>query len=376
MRLEDFDYELPESSIAQQALPDRAASRLMVVDRKAHGNEREPGATHAIFRDLPRFLGPDDVLVVNRSRVVPARLFVHRESGARVELLFVRSRANGEFEAWVRPIGRLRVDEVLRSDRPGIGFRFLGKASDREGRFRLETGPAAASAPEALDAIHGFHAFHADIEGILEALGHVPLPPYIHRPDEPADRDRYQTVYAREKGSVAAPTAGLHFDQELLSLLSARGVAVLPLVLHVGPGTFSPLEAAEVGANRLEPEQFHIPAETIAAIRQARGAGKRIVAVGTTVTRALEAAHGLGWFGGPAAAGGGRDFAAETDLFIYPGYRFAVVDAMITNFHLPRSSLLLLVSAFLGRERTLACYRKAVENEYRFYSYGDAMLIR
>jgi S-adenosylmethionine:tRNA ribosyltransferase-isomerase len=371
MRLEDFDYELPESLIAQQALPDRAASRLMVVDRKPLRDEPEPRVTHAIFRDLPRFLNADDVLVVNRSRVIPARLFLHRKSGARVELLFVRSRANEEFEAWVKPMGRLRVDEVLRSDRPGIGFRFLGKASDREGRFRLETESTAANAMDA------FHGLHPDIEGVLEAMGHVPLPPYIRRPDQPADRDRYQTVYAREKGSVAAPTAGLHFDQELLRLLSDRGVAVLPLVLHVGPGTFSPLEAAEVGANRLEPEQFRIPAETIAAIRQARGAGKRIVAVGTTVTRALEAADDLGWFGDePAASVGVRDLAAETDLFIYPGYRFGVVDAMITNFHLPRSSLLLLVGAFLGRERTLACYRKAVEKEYRFYSYGDAMLIR
>jgi S-adenosylmethionine:tRNA ribosyltransferase-isomerase len=367
MHLKDFDYDLPESLIAQHALPDRASSRLMVVDRSAavsNGDtspQGDPAVKHAAFRDLPTYLDENDVLVVNRSRVIPARIFVHRATGGRVELLFIRERRGGEFEAWVRPIGRLRSGEVLRgeADRGGdeYEFVFVEQIEAREGVLRLRSKTAGRVA----------------LEDVFEKLGHVPLPPYIRRPDEPEDHARYQTVYAREKGSVAAPTAGLHFDRPLLDAIAERGVTIAQLVLHVGPGTFSPLDEDEVAANRLQSESFEIPVETAAVIRDALAQGRRIVAVGTTVTRALESAHAMGAFN---AAPPKRRIAGETDLFIYPGYEFRVVDRLITNFHLPRSSLLLLVCAFLGRERTLACYRTAVRESYRFYSYGDAMLIR
>ena len=237
-----------------------------------------------------------------------------------------------------------------------FGFRFVARSRDREAIIRFE---AMAGAEVTLEAA-------------LESIGHVPLPPYIRRSDEPGDRDRYQTVYARESGSVAAPTAGLHFDDGLMARLREQGTEIVPLVLHVGPGTFSPLDDDEVEANTLHPESFEIPAGTIEAIRRTRAGGGRIVAVGTTVTRALESAGAMGWFDVPPPPHGR---AADTSLFIYPGYPFGFVDRLVTNFHLPRSSLLLLVAAFLGSGRTMASYRLAVEESYRFYSYGDAMLI-
>jgi S-adenosylmethionine:tRNA ribosyltransferase-isomerase len=363
MRLEDFDYDLPETLIAQHALPERSASRLMVVDRPGAGPSSGSVAvrTHVVFRDLPQFLDENDVIVVNRSRVIPARLFVHRATGGKVELLFIRKRNDNEFEAWVRSIARLVPGETLRCrDVEGgerFEFVFVRQIGDREGVLRLQ--------PRGGDV--------STLEEIFESLGHVPLPPYIRRPDEPGDRERYQTVFARDNGSVAAPTAGLHFDERLLSDLDRRGVVVAPLVLHVGPGTFSPLDDDVVEANRLQSELFEIPLSTVEAIRNARASGRRIVAVGTTVTRALESAWSHGVFDGKSPTGG---FSGETDLFIYPGYQFKVVDRLITNFHLPRSSLLLLVSAFLGREQTLDSYRSAVRKGYRFYSYGDVMLIR
>jgi len=355
MRLEDFDYDLPESLIAQHALSDRSASRLMVVDRD--GPDDAPVTAHAVFRDLPGYLDPDDVVVVNRSRVVPARMLVRRQTGGRVEVLFIRRHGPAEFVAWVRPAGRLKPDEILETGDPRFRLEFVSRLDDRQALIRLERAGGE----------------DLTLEDAVASIGHVPLPPYIRRPDEPGDRDRYQTVYAREGGSVAAPTAGLHFDDGLLDELAGGGVTIAPLVLHVGPGTFSPLDSDEVEANELQSEAFEIPAGTIDAVRGAREAGKRIVAVGTTVTRALESAHAMGWFDAPPPEHGR---AADTNLFIHPGYEFGVVDRLITNFHLPRSSLLLLVSAFLGRERTLACYREAVARSYRFYSYGDAMLIR
>lgn len=366
MRLSEFFYFLPESLIAQTALEDRGASRLMVIDRPvARGggpnavDPRDAQVTaHATFRDLPSYLDRNDVLVVNRSRVVPARLYARRKSGARLEVLFVRHRGEGEFEAWVRSIGRLREGELLRCEEDDrFGLRFLRQSGDREAILRLEAADGG----------------RASLEDVLEDQGHVPLPPYIRRADTRGDRERYQTVYAHEKGSVAAPTAGLHFDDGLIAALKKRGVEIAPLVLHVGPGTFSPLDSEDVEANRLQSESFTIPAETLDLICDARQRGKRIVAVGTTVTRALETAHAKGWLDKKRPPG---NLVDETDLFIYLGYKFEAIDRLITNFHLPRSSLLLLVCAFLGRERTLACYREAVERRYRFYSYGDAMLIR
>lgn len=354
MKLQDFNYHLPDRLIAQHAPADRASSRLMVIDR----NSPEAAVTHDVFRDLPRYLDRNDVLVVNRSRVVPARMLVKRSTGGNVELLFIRQVEQTEFEAWARPLGRLKPDEILVSEDGDYQFRFLRKTGEREAVIRLES-PECTSKFTLIDAI--------------ERIGHVPLPPYIHRPDEPVDHERYQTVYAEEKGSVAAPTAGLHFDEDLLSQLKETGVTVAPLVLHVGPGTFSPMEKGTVEENELQYESFLIPTPTIHSIRRAREQNGRIVAVGTTVTRALETAAIMGWFDIEPPEHGRL---TTTNLFIYPGYEFQIVDSLITNFHLPQSSLLMLVSAFLGREHTLSCYNTAVEQDYRFYSYGDAMLIR
>jgi S-adenosylmethionine:tRNA ribosyltransferase-isomerase len=344
LRLEEFSYPLPEALIAQEPAAQRTASRLLVASRRG-----TTPARHSTFAQLPEFLRAGDLLVVNRTRVVPARLLARRDDGAEVEVFFVRALDERRFVAWARPLRKLRTGDVLRLGESSI--RFAGRESEREARFEVtEAG--------------------ATVDQVVERFGHVPLPPYIHRADEPGDRERYQTVFAREKGSVAAPTAGLHFDEGLLAALRERGVEVRSLVLHVGPGTFQPLEHDEVEANRLGEEAFEIDAETLSAVAAARREGRRVVAVGTTATRALETAAARGWFEPPFA-----DRRGETDLFIYPGYEFRVVDALITNFHLPRSSLLILVCAFMGTERTLALYNEAVAMEYRFYSYGDAMIV-
>jgi S-adenosylmethionine:tRNA ribosyltransferase-isomerase len=346
MRLSDFDYPLPQELIAQEATADRAASRLMVCDRAG-------GApVHATFRDLPQYLREGDVLVVNKSRVVPARLLLTRSSGGKVEALFLHRIDDRDFTAWVKPLGRLHEGERLLAEDRATPFRFMKRSGEREAILRLDTSP------------------HATVEAALDAIGHVPLPPYITRADRPDDRARYQTVYAEAPGSVAAPTAGLHFDTPLLDALQQRGVELLSLVLHVGAGTFQPLEAEEVEKNRLHPERFQMDAATIERLQAAQHDKRRIIAVGTTVTRTLETLAARG-----ALDGEPRDYDAETDLFITPGCPFKVVDALLTNFHLPQSSLLLLVCAFAGRERLLAWYREAVTQRYRFYSYGDAMLI-
>jgi S-adenosylmethionine:tRNA ribosyltransferase-isomerase len=348
MRLDDFSYHLPESAIAQQAPADRASSRLMVVDRAG-----ALAPVDAAFRDLPDLLDASDVVVVNRSRVVPARMLLFRASGAAIEVLFIRALGPDRFVAWVRALRRLSTGEALYSESGEALVRFVEPLGDREAVLRVDP------------------ATRASLDALLDRDGHVPLPPYIRRPDTPDDRERYQTVFAREKGSVAAPTAGLHFDADVLSRLRGRGIDVVSLVLHVGPGTFQPLEHDVVEDNVLGREPFVLDEDTARRIIDARASGRRIVAVGTTVTRALETAAERGWLEEPPSTRSG-----ETNLFIHPGYTFRVVDRLVTNFHLPRSSLLLLVSAFLGRERTLECYRRGVERGYRFYSYGDAMLIR
>ncbi|MDH3196817.1 MAG: tRNA preQ1(34) S-adenosylmethionine ribosyltransferase-isomerase QueA [Candidatus Krumholzibacteria bacterium] len=346
MRLSDFDYELPPELIAQEATADRAASRLMVCDRAA-------GApVHATFRDLPQYLREGDVLVVNKSRVVPARLLLTRSTGGKVEALFLDPIDDRDFIAWVKPLGRLHPGETLKAEDGTTAFRFVERTGEREAILRLDASP------------------HATVEAALDAIGHVPLPPYITRADRPDDRARYQTVFAQAPGSVAAPTAGLHFDPPLLQTLQSRGVEVLSLVLHVGVGTFQPLEEEEIEKNRLHAERFQIDARTIERLQTARREKRRIIAVGTTVTRTLETLAARGCLDADP-----QDHDAQTDLFITPGYPFQVVGALLTNFHLPQSSLLLLVCAFAGRERILAWYREAVEQRYRFYSYGDAMLI-
>jgi S-adenosylmethionine:tRNA ribosyltransferase-isomerase len=344
--IDAYDYNLPPDLIAQEPLAERTASRLLVLDR-ARG-----ALTHRTFQDLPDLLSPGDLVVVNRSRVLPARLLGTRPGGGEAEVLLVRRRGPDLWDALLRPGRRLRAGAVV-DVAPG---------------FQVQVGatpsPSAPSGP--LRRVR-LLAPDDDSDAAIERHGHMPLPPYIRRPDTAADRERYQTVFAREKGSVAAPTAGLHFTPPLLEGLRTRGIETSEIVLHVGPGTFRPVEVADVRRHRVDPERFTIPPETAAAVSRARSEGRRIVAVGTTTTRTLEAALRCD---GTLPPGPG-----ETDLVITPGYRFRALDALITNFHLPRSSLLLLVSAFAGRERILAAYAQAVRHRYRFYSYGDATLI-
>jgi S-adenosylmethionine:tRNA ribosyltransferase-isomerase len=354
--MDDFDYELPRERIAQRPAPKRDASRLLVLDRAA-GSWRD-----ARFAEIGDHLRPGDLLVVNETSVFPARLMARRPGGAEVEILLIRPAdrshpedvSGGEWEALAGP---------ARKARPGERLELLG----RDGK------PAAGAAVEILDRLpSGGRRVRLLVPGAprdwIAAHGHVPLPPYIDRADEALDRERYQTVYARRPGAVAAPTAGLHFTPALLDELARRGVGRAAITLHVGPGTFRPVTAERAEDHVMEEEWYRIGADTARAIGETGPAGGRVVAVGTTVVRALESAA-RGWDGGPAPEEG------WTDLFLLPGAEFRVVDALLTNFHLPRSTLLLLVSAFAGRELVLEAYRHAVRAGYRFYSYGDAMLI-
>jgi S-adenosylmethionine:tRNA ribosyltransferase-isomerase len=332
----DFDYHLPEDRIAQRPAP-RGESRLLCL--AAAGPAR-----HRRVRDLPDILRPGDLLVVNDTRVVPARLYGAGRGGGEVELLLVEKLAALEWDALAKPGKRTRPgDRVRFAD--GLEAEVIATRDDGRRAFR----------------------FSEPVEPHLERLGHVPLPPYIKRADDDADRALYQTVFASEPGAIAAPTAGLHFDEDLLARLAAAGIERSAVTLHVGIGTFKPVTAELVHEHRMERERFAIPAATAAALRRARERGGRVVAVGTTVVRTLEASALLS--GGEPLAGSGA-----TDLFITPGFRFRVVDVLLTNFHLPCSTLLMLVSAFAGRERVLAAYEEAIGEGYRFYSYGDAML--
>ena len=356
-----FDYELPPGRVAQFPAERRDESRLLIVDRRA-GTWRDAG-----FSDLVDQLAPGDLLAVNETAVFPARLFARRPTGGEVEFLLVRpldgpdpELAEGRrWEALARPGRKARRGDALELlDREGrrSGARVVIEGKDEAGYrlIRLEV----PGAPWAWIAAHG----------------HVPLPPYIARPDVEQDRARYQTVYARRRGAVAAPTAGLHFTPELLDRLAARGVERAALTLHVGPGTFRPVTAESAEEHVMDPEWYRIPPETAEALARARAGGGRVVAVGTTTVRALEAAA-REWARPGHPAGAPAATQGWTDLFLRPGHEFRWVDAMITNFHLPRSTLLLLVAAFAGTELTLAAYRHAVDAGYRFYSYGDAMLI-
>ena len=351
-----YGYDLPPDLVAQEPLARRDASRLLVLDR-ASGT-----LAHRTFSDLPDLLRPGDLLVTNRSRVFPARLLGRRQGGGAAEILLVRREGPAVWEAMVRPGRRLRPGTIV-GVAPGFRVRVEGSTTRPE---RTVERPHAGEAPSPLRRVR-LLLDTLDPETALERHGHVPLPPYIRRADESADRERYQTVYARETGSVAAPTAGLHFTPGLLGRLAERGIERAELVLHVGPGTFRPVEVEDVREHRVDPERFTIPEETAAAVDRARADGRRVVAVGTTATRALESATD--------DAGRIRAGEGETGLVIVPGFRFRVAGALVTNFHLPRSSLLLLVSAFAGRERVLAAYAEAVRLRYRFYSYGDAMLV-
>jgi len=340
MDLAEFDYELPQELIAQAPLPDRAASRMLVVDRARQRWEDRR------FRDLPDFLSPGDCLVLNDSRVFPARLFGRRAgvnaSGA-VEVLLLHPVDGGAkvWDALVHPGKKMRVGEIVRfTGDLEAEVIARGEFGERTLRFRTDH----------------------DVYDEIEKIGHVPLPPYIKRQDEAADRERYQTVFARERGSAAAPTAGLHFTPAVLDECRARGAGIALVTLHVGLGTFQSLHTERLEGHRLHAEHFRITAENAALMAAAR----RRVAVGTTSVRTVESAM---------LSGGLRESSGDTDLFIYPGFEFRATGAMLTNFHLPRTSLLLLVCAFAGKQLALDAYRHAVSERYRFYSYGDCMLI-
>lgn len=371
MKLEDFDYPLPPERVAQYPARRREDARMLVV-RRAQGRFFD-----AQFRQLPEFLEPGDVLVLNNSRVLPARL-LGRRLGVRAQRIGKRNPARQEYltssiEALlVRPLDELTWEALVRPGRkvrPGERLIFTAGEGTQE---RSEKEPPTLQAEVIGRGEYGLRILRFAVEGSLEEklkrVGHVPLPPYIHRPDERLDRVRYQTVYARRPGSVAAPTAGLHLTRRMLGELEKRGIEVIEVTLHVGLGTFQPVHESQIEQHKLHPEQFEISPEAAARLNRALDEERRIVAVGTTTVRTLEHV---------AAEHRGRITPAsgETQLFILPGFRFRVVGGLLTNFHLPRTTLLMLVAAFAGRELILAAYAHAVRERYRFYSYGDCMFI-
>lgn len=340
MLLSDFDYHLPPELIAQHPAERRDASRLLNVDRAS-------GVVSELkIAGIASLIRPGDLLVVNDTRVIPARLFGRKETGGAVEIFLVR-RIPGDAEVW--------SCLVKASKSPGAGCRIL-----------MEEGVTASVLERGDGEWRVQFTGTDDFWGWLDAVGRLPLPPYIKREPKGEDRERYQTVFAREKGAVAAPTAGLHFTPELLNQIRAAGAEIEPLTLHVGLGTFMPVRVEDLSQHTMHREWYRIPDRTAAAIRRTRQQGGRVIALGTTALRALEHA---------AASGELEAGEREADIFILPGYRFRVVDALITNFHLPKSTLFMLVCAFAGKERMLNAYREAVERRFRFFSYGDAMFI-
>lgn len=350
MLVSDFDFDLPEERIAQEPLADRAGARMLDLDRGT-------GAWHdRLFRDLPSLLRAGDLLVLNDSRVIPARLFAHRaglhtqknhETTGRVQVLLAEQLSEWEWKALVRPGRKVLTGERLSFGEGALEAEVIAHGEFGERTLRFE--PVA------------------DFFGAVERLGHMPLPPYIHREDRAGDRERYQTVYARERGSVAAPTAGLHFTPVILEAIRTRGVEIAYVTLHVGLGTFQPVRVEKLEDVHLHAERYTISTETAAALNAAQRNGRRVVAAGTTTVRTLE--H---------CALSGEEFTAHsgsTSIFIAPGFEFRVVGALVTNFHLPQSTLLMLVSAFAGRENVLRAYEHAVRERYRFFSYGDCMFL-
>lgn len=374
MLLSDFDYELPKAQIAQRPLARRTDSRLLLLDR-ATGEYLD-----SVISDLSQFLSGDELLVVNNARVIPARLFGTRlESKARarvaasrtqpghlssqIELLLTRRISEDEWEALVRPGRKLGIGEKIVFGDGELVAEIMARG--KYGQRRLNFSSPGKS---------------GEINSVLNRLGHMPLPPYIDREDDLSDRERYQTIFASRPGAVAAPTAGLHFTPELVEQIQKRGAEIAEITLDVGLGTFQPIHTEQVEDHRIHSETYEIPEEAAEAIRKAKRESRSIVAVGTTVVRALEDAArkseleaGISSTRAAQIIRAGR---AEGNIYIYPGHRFRVVDALLTNFHLPRSTLLVLVSAFAGRERVLAAYGHAVSAGYRFYSYGDCMFIR
>ena len=348
MKTSDFDYDLPSHFIAQTPVEPRDASRLLVLHRGTGILE------HRTFRDIGKFLNPGDLLVLNQTRVIPARIYAQKPTGGRIELLLLRRE---DLLHWECLVG--------------------GKGLSAGKTVRIENGPAAEIV-EVLEGSRRRVRFAEPIEPFFPRIGHVPLPPYIHEPLK--DPERYQTVYAREPGSAAAPTAGLHFTPRLLDELQSAGVGLAYVTLHVGLDTFAPVTESEAAEHIIHTEWCELPSGTAEAINRARQAGGRIVAVGTTSVRTLESAARQSQMVGQRTSNDKprsilRPFSGTTDLYILPGYRFTLVDAMITNFHLPKSTLIMLVSAFAGRERILDAYEVAKREGYRFYSFGDAMLL-
>lgn len=341
MDIELFDYELPEELIAQKPLPERDQSRLLVLDR--HSGKIE----HRHFYEITAFLNPGDCLVFNDSRVIPARLIGEKEeTGAGIELLLLRKTAgNDQWEALARPAKRIREGTIIRFGGGKLLATCVAVGEEGLREFRFE--------------------YQGLFDEVLEELGEMPLPPYIHEKLE--EKERYQTVYAKNKGSAAAPTAGLHFTEPLLEKIRAKGIHCAFLTLHVGLGTFRPVTVKNVKEHQMHSEFYHMSEKTAQMLEETKQRGGKIVAVGTTVVRTLETiAHAKGQF---------AESSGWTDIFIYPGHTFKGIDAMLTNFHLPKSTLLMLVSAFAGREKILNSYREAVRKQYRFFSFGDAMLI-
>ncbi len=361
-----YDYELPLELIAQNPAVPRDSSRLLVVDSLTTGIETAP--LHHIFHDLPLLLRSGDLLVMNNTRVIPARLYGHKSTGGKIQVLLLEER---QYNCW------LALVKPGKSFKQGAKIIFEAKGDEGAGGDREVNSSSSPSSPHLItatvietDAATGGRLLQFDVpEGkslvqLLEVFGEVPLPPYITT-SQAAD-EQYQTVYAKQPGAIAAPTAGLHFTPELLQKLRDRNIHQAFITLHVGVGTFRPVEVEDVTTHQMHEEWIEIPAATVEQIRATKAAGGRIIAVGTTAVRALE---------GAAQSGNLQAFCGKTDLFIYPGYQWRVVDGLITNFHLPRSSLLMLVSALIGRQRLLNIYNEAIAFEYRFYSFGDAMLI-
>jgi S-adenosylmethionine:tRNA ribosyltransferase-isomerase len=344
MKRADFAFDLPEELIAQQPLPERSASRLLEVD----GQSGE--ITHRVFTDLPALLAPGDLLIFNNTRVLPARLYAQKQTGGKAEILIERLLGDGGALAHVRASKSPREGMLLiitsepESDLSELAVRVIG----REGAlYRL--------APES-----------GSIKEMMRRFGHMPLPPYIERSDTPEDRDRYQTVFGRRDGAVAAPTAGLHFDQPLLDTLKLAGIDISEVTLHVGAGTFQPVRADNIEEHIMHSEYVEVDQACCDAIARCKRQGGRVVAIGTTAVRSLETA---------ARDGIPEPYSGDTDIFLYPGCKFNVVDAMVTNFHLPESTLIMLVSAFSGMDNIRSAYASAIENRYRFFSYGDAMFL-
>lgn len=340
--LQTYQFDLPQEYIAQYPVDPRDSSRLLVLNRRNSQMEDR------VFSDIIEYFEPGDTLILNDTRVIPARLFGYKESGARVEILLLK-KAGSKWEALVRPAKRLKTGSIIKFDFPGkVEAEVIEELDIAGGRLLLFN-----NCP--------------DEESFFNEIGHVPLPPYINRADIREDQDNYQTVYARENGSVAAPTAGLHFTRGLLEKIEKKGVNIATVLLHVGLGTFRPVNSPDIRQHKMHYEYYQLEENTAALLNRTRQQGKRIIAVGTTVVRTLESVYNedCGFVAGKG----------ETNKFIYPGYKFNAVDSLISNFHLPASSLIMLISAFAGINTTMAAYRHAIEKNYRFFSYGDAMLI-